>query len=185
MGGRTPISDCCSVNAGTSPAVMTCPVTGTRSEQMDVLTIRSLIRQLPLGMPNAAYFCEAADCDVVYFAFQAQAPIFRRGDLLVRVGSKETSDPIPVFATVLGTRENISAEARPAIVLAKRGIPLANALWVASRKSFETLCGICKAQRRSRSRCWKMTKCYDHNLKIESRRNSNQYSRMLTDSQRY
>ena len=49
-------------------------------------------------MPDTQYyFCEAEDCcDIVYFALEPQALIFRRGDLLVRVGAKETADPIPV-----------------------------------------------------------------------------------------
>jgi len=62
-------------------------------------------------MPNTDYyFCEAADCDVVYFAFDAQAPMFRRGDLLVRVGSKETEDPIPVCYCFGFTRRDIENE---------------------------------------------------------------------------
>jgi Zinc binding domain len=107
------MSDCCSVNpkSGTSPAVMACPVSGSRSKQVDLLTVRSLVRQLPLGMPNTEYyFCEAVDCDVVYFASDEQAPIFRRADLSVRVGSKETADPIPVCYCFGFTRRNVHEE---------------------------------------------------------------------------
>ena len=107
------MSDCCSVNAkaSTAPAVMACPVNGARSKQVDVLTVKSLIRQLPLGMPNTEYyFCEAADCEVVYFPFDRQAPIFRRPDLLVRVGAKETADPIPVCYCFGFTRQDIRDE---------------------------------------------------------------------------
>lgn len=107
------MSDCCTVNAntGTAPAVMACPVSGARSKQVDMLTVRSLVRQLPLGMPiTEYYFCEAADCDVVYFPFKSQAPLFRRADLLVRVGSKETEDPIPVCYCFGFTREDIQKE---------------------------------------------------------------------------
>jgi hypothetical protein len=107
------MSDCCTVNAktGPAPAVMACPVSGARSKQVDMLTVSSLVRQLPLGMPNTEYyFCEAADCDVVYFPFNSQAPLFRRADLLVRVGSKETEDPIPVCYCFGFTREDIQKE---------------------------------------------------------------------------
>jgi len=107
------MSDCCTVNAktGPAPAVMACPVNGARSKQVDMLTVSSLVRQLPLGMPNIEYyFCEAADCDVVYFPFNSQAPLFRRADLLVRVGSKETEDPIPVCYCFGFTREDIQKE---------------------------------------------------------------------------
>src|SRR5258707_11326802 len=113
------MSDCCSVNpkTGSAPAVMPCPVNGAHSKQVDALTVKSLVRQLPLGMPNDQYyFCEARDCDVVYFCFDPQAPIFRREHLMVRVGAKETADPIPIcycfgftrqtFGTKFGARGN-------------------------------------------------------------------------------
>lgn len=106
------MSDCCSVK-GSSPAppVATCTVNGARSKQVDTLTVKSLLRQLPLGMPDTQYyFCEAQDCDVVYFALDSQAPIFRRGDLLVRVGVKETADPIPVCYCFGFSRRNIQEE---------------------------------------------------------------------------
>ena len=107
------MSDCCTVNAktGMAPAVMACPASGARSKQVDMLTVSSLVRQLPLGMLHTEYyFCEAADCDVVYFPFNSQAPLFRRADLLVRVGSKETEDPIPVCYCFGFTREDIQKE---------------------------------------------------------------------------
>ncbi len=107
------MSDCCSVNAksGTAPLVMVCPVNGTRSKQVDMLTVRSLVRRLPLGMPNTQYyFCDASDCDVVYFALEVEAPRFRREDLVVRVGAKETTDPIPVCYCFGFTRKDIENE---------------------------------------------------------------------------
>jgi len=62
-------------------------------------------------MPNTQYyFCEAPDCDVVYFPFDAQAPTFRREDLLVRVGAKEKTDPIPVCYCFGFTRKDIQDE---------------------------------------------------------------------------
>jgi hypothetical protein len=92
------MSDCCSVKGSlVAPAIAPCPVNAARSKQVDVLTVKSLIRRLPLGMPNTQYyFCEAQNCDVVYSPLESHAPIFRRGDLLVRVGVKEAADPIPV-----------------------------------------------------------------------------------------
>jgi len=84
------MSDCCSVNpkTGSAPAVMACPKNGVRSKQVHTLTARSLVRRLHLGMPGTQYyFCEAPDCDVVYFGLDANAPIFRRDDLWVRTGA--------------------------------------------------------------------------------------------------
>lgn len=106
------MSDCCSAKSSCdAPAAAACPVNGARSKQVDMLTVKSLARQLTLGMPNTQYyFCEAQDCDVVYFALDSQAPIFRRADLLVRVGVKETADPIPVCYCFGFTRTDIEHE---------------------------------------------------------------------------
>jgi len=107
------MSDCCSVNvkAGTAPEVMACPVNGARSKQVDALTVKSIVRHIPLGISNDQYyFCEARDCDVVYFPFDPQAPTFRRQDLVVRVGAKETADPIPICYCFGFTRKDIEDE---------------------------------------------------------------------------
>jgi hypothetical protein len=104
------MSDCCSVNVKpeTAPAVMACPVSGSRSKQVDMLTVRSLAQHLPLRMPGTQYyFCEAQDCDLVYFGLDLQAPVFRRADLLVRIGVKETADPILVCYCFGFTRRDI------------------------------------------------------------------------------
>jgi len=92
---------------------MSCPANGARSKRVDLLTVRSLVRKLPLETRlTAYYFCEAPDCDVVYFPMNSDEPIFRRSDLLVRVGSKETEDPIPVCYCFGFTRQDIRAEIR-------------------------------------------------------------------------
>ena len=109
------MSDCCSVNVNTeaAPAVMACPVNGARSRQVDMLTVKSLVRQLPLGMPNTQYyFCDSSDCEVVYFALDAEAPRFSREDLVVRVGAKETADPIPICYCFGFSRQDIWDEIR-------------------------------------------------------------------------
>lgn len=108
------MSDCCSVGDGSkAPAVMACPVNGARSKQVDMLTVKSLVRQLPLGMPNTQYyFCEAPDCDAVYFPLDTQAPLFRREDLVVRVGAKEIEDPLLVCYCFGFTRHDIWNEIR-------------------------------------------------------------------------
>ncbi len=106
------MSDCCSLgDSSKAPAAIACPVNGARSKQVDMLTVKSLVRQLPLGMPKTQYyFCEAPGCDAVYFPLDAQAPLFRHGDLIVRVGSKKTADPIPVCYCFGFTRKNIQDE---------------------------------------------------------------------------
>jgi hypothetical protein len=64
---------------------------------VDTVTVKSLVRRLPFGMPQTQYyFCDAPGCEVLYFAGHPDAPAFQRLDLSVRVGAKETEDPIPV-----------------------------------------------------------------------------------------
>jgi hypothetical protein len=107
------MSDCCSVDAktGAAPLVMVCPVNGARSKQVDMLTVKSLVRRLPLGMRDTQYyFCDSSECEVVYFPLDTQAPLFRRGDLMVRVGAKETEEPIPVCYCFGFTRSDIENE---------------------------------------------------------------------------
>src|SRR5258708_19334239 len=107
------MSDCCSVNAkpSSAPAVMACPINGARSKQVDILTVKSLVRQLPMGMPNTQYyFCEAPGCDAVYFPLDTQAPTFRRGDLIVRVGRKDTTNPIPLYSCFVFTQQHVQKQ---------------------------------------------------------------------------
>src|SRR5712675_2288205 len=107
------MSDCCSVSAkaGAAPAVMACPLNSARCKQVDMLTVKSLVRQLPLGMPKTQYyFCEAPGCDAVYFPLDTQAPLFRCGDLTVRVGAKQTADPLLVCYCFGFTRKDIQRE---------------------------------------------------------------------------
>jgi hypothetical protein len=109
------MSDCCSVNVNTdaTPAMMACPVNGARARQVDMLTVKSLVRQLPLGMSGTQYyFCGSSDCEVVYFALDAEAPRFRREDLVVRVGAKETVDPILICYCFGFSRQDIWDEIR-------------------------------------------------------------------------
>jgi Zinc binding domain len=103
----------CSANAklDIAPLVVVCPVNGARSKSVHKLTVKSLVRKLPLGMPDTQYyFCDASDCEVVYFALDEEAPMFRREDLVVRVGAKETADPIPVCYCFGFTRRDIENE---------------------------------------------------------------------------
>lgn len=107
------MSDCCTVNSKqrSVPAVMACPANGARSKQVDMLAIKSLVRRFPLGMQATQYyFCEARDCDVVYFPLDPKAPIFRRDDLLIRVSAKENSDLVPVCYCFGFTRKDIENE---------------------------------------------------------------------------
>jgi hypothetical protein len=107
------MSECCRIKPKEWPVAMNCPVTGRRSKQVDLLTVRSLVRQLPLGMPATGYyFCDDPACDVVYFPSNTSAPIFQKADLLVRVCVKEREEPIPVCYCFGFTRKDILDEIR-------------------------------------------------------------------------
>jgi hypothetical protein len=109
------LSNCCAVNekSRSAPAVMACPVNGARSKQVDMLTVRSLVRHLPLQMPETQYyFCQAPDCDVVYFPSDSRAPSFLRRHLIVRVAAKEVADPLTVCYCFGFTRQDICDEIR-------------------------------------------------------------------------
>lgn len=107
------MSSCCSVNGKTAqaPAVMACPACGSRSRQVEPLTVKSLVRHLPFGMCEAQYyFCEASGCPVVFFPAQAGAPAFRQADLLVPVGAKQGGEEGLVCYCFGVTRKDILAE---------------------------------------------------------------------------
>jgi hypothetical protein len=96
-----------------APAVMACPADNTRCKQVGILTVRSLVRKLPLQMPDTQYyFCDSPHCEVVYCGLDPEAPVFRREDLTIRVGIKETADPISICYCFGFTRQEIWDELR-------------------------------------------------------------------------
>ncbi|MCL6564849.1 MAG: (2Fe-2S)-binding protein [Acidobacteriia bacterium] len=91
---------CCPNPAGAgvpAPTSLPCPENGARAKRVGLRTVKALVRHLPFRMPSTQYyFCEAPECDIVYFAADPSAPIFRRADLLVRVEPKEPGEDVPV-----------------------------------------------------------------------------------------
>ncbi|MGH9803701.1 MAG: putative iron-sulfur cluster-binding metallochaperone [Candidatus Acidiferrales bacterium] len=107
------MADCCVVPAkpAVAPAVLACPVSGTRSRQVDALTVKSLVRHLAFGEPPTQYyFCEAPDCEVVYFPWRDGATRFLRDDLLVRVWPKDRRDDTSVCYCFGVTRKQLREE---------------------------------------------------------------------------
>ncbi|MEO8349271.1 MAG: (2Fe-2S)-binding protein [Acidobacteriota bacterium] len=74
-----------------------CPVSGTIGGSVDLVTLKALLTGVALRRLNGrAYrFCPDPCCDLVYFDRRADS-VFGKDDLRVRVGVKETEDPIPV-----------------------------------------------------------------------------------------
>lgn len=86
----------CAVSAAEADPAL-CPSSGTVGSTVDLVTVKALLTGDALRrLDGSTYrFCPAPDCDVVYFDSRAGS-LFGKSDLTVRVGLKETEDPIPV-----------------------------------------------------------------------------------------
>lgn len=104
------MSDCCQPTkdgtcslSAAEPGV--CPSCGKKGKSVAVLTVKSLVRDHTRVPASASFsFCRTVDCDVVYFSDQA---MFTKPDVKVRVGIKETADPIPLCYCFEYSREDI------------------------------------------------------------------------------
>src|SRR6266446_2678199 len=96
------MSDCCSTESSVTapkPAVGArgnCPSCGQPGQPVSVVTLKHMVRPEFLDLVNKKgfVFCRTADCEVVYF--HADGETLEIGDLRVRVGLKETADPVPI-----------------------------------------------------------------------------------------
>ena len=89
------MSQCCVVPHTGSPP--TCPMNGQGTGPVGRKTVESLITpQAKASLtPQPYYFCNALDCDTVYVSALGDH-IITKDMLTVRVGIKETEDPIPL-----------------------------------------------------------------------------------------
>lgn len=104
-----------------------CPESRSIGIRVGLITVKALLTADALRrLDGKAYrFCLGRDCDVVYFDRAANS-VFRKGDLRVRVGQKETEDPIPLCycfdVSVADLRQQIAVEGKtdiPASVAAE------------------------------------------------------------------
>jgi len=74
-----------------------CPESRTTGPRIDLITVKALLTPSALRRLEGRdyHFCPAPHCDVVYFDCGSGSR-FRKADLLIRVGQKESEDPIPV-----------------------------------------------------------------------------------------
>lgn len=113
------MSSCCGPATGTrEPGIRTaggreqCPVCDRKGRRVEVITLKALLRPEALARldAGAAYrFCRTTTCPVVYFA-DGSDTVFRKGDLKVRVGLKETEEPAPVCYCFGHTRGSVGEE---------------------------------------------------------------------------
>lgn len=89
------MEECC--HEPTQPPAASCPWCGKRGQAVRRVTVESLThpddsRVLDLMQ---CFFCNAPSCDVVYFSV-VEKEVITKNRLRVRVGIKETVDPIPL-----------------------------------------------------------------------------------------
>ena len=86
---------CCIVPHTGSPP--TCPMNGQTTKPVGRKTVESLIKsEIRSALtPQPYYFCDAPDCDTVYVSALGDH-VLTKDMLTVRVGIKETEDPIPL-----------------------------------------------------------------------------------------
>jgi hypothetical protein len=104
------MSDCCETTKDGSCSPPTskpgiCPSCGKKGKPVAVLTVKSLVRHHSRVPASASFsFCRTVGCEVVYFSDQVT---FTTPDMKVRVGIKETADPIPLCYCFDYSRDDI------------------------------------------------------------------------------
>ncbi len=89
------MSQCCIIpHTGDTP---TCPMNGEVLKSIGRITVESLVRPEIKSelLPQPYYFCNTPDCDTAY-ASALGDHIITKDMLSIRVGIKETDDPIPL-----------------------------------------------------------------------------------------
>ena len=89
------MEECC-CNGATERAVEKCPECATAGKAVSTLTLKQMVKAefLRLVDKPGFRFCRTATCKVVYF--HADGDRLEKKDVRVRVGLKETEDPVPV-----------------------------------------------------------------------------------------
>ncbi len=100
------MDNCCSLPNKTEGL---CPECNKKGKKVQRMTMEHLLQPSLTGeiAPGQYFFCENPSCQVVYF-ISAGGRTFCKGDLTVRVGLKETKEPIPVCYCFGYTRKMIS-----------------------------------------------------------------------------
>jgi hypothetical protein len=88
---------CCSSRPGPEAEVgMKCPHCGQLGQPIATRTLKHMVQPefLETVTKPGFHFCRSTACDAVYF--HPDGEFVRRPDVRVRVGSKETEDPVPL-----------------------------------------------------------------------------------------
>lgn len=90
-------SICCSAPPAGEVTPFQCRVCGQKARRVKRSTMESLLEEVALARleDHSYYFCATPACPIVYFSNEACSS-FHKDDLKVRVGLKESQDPIPI-----------------------------------------------------------------------------------------
>lgn len=107
------MSQCCSVPQNPDTGLAICRECGHKGQSVLRNTLEYILKdERRKELQDADYlFCTTATCEVVYFSNETQQ-YFRKGDVRVRVGIKETEDPVPVCYCFGYTQDRIFREIR-------------------------------------------------------------------------
>jgi len=100
------MAGCCAVpHSGTPPV---CPMNGQTTRPVSRKTLESLLKPEVKERlkPQPYYFCDAPDCDAVYISALGDH-LITKDQLTVRVGIKETEDPVPLCYCFGYDRRNV------------------------------------------------------------------------------
>lgn len=86
-----------------------CPECGKLGKPVQKITLESLVRNAGKIQKEPYWFCETPVCRMVYFSFEGVSR-FHEKDLKVRVGIKETEDPVPLCYCIGWDRKRIRDE---------------------------------------------------------------------------
>ena len=102
---------CCVIEHEGAPPV--CPMNGQVCKPVGRITLESLLKReakSPLTL-QPYYFCDAPDCDTVYVSALGDH-LLTKDQLVVRVGIKETEDPVPLCYCFDFERKDVWEEIR-------------------------------------------------------------------------
>ena len=102
------MTDCCSVPS--KKAVFTCPVCHQKGRAVGLETVQAIAKGDVKVSDNPYRFCRTSDCPIVYFGEDGQQ--IDKSQIRVRVGIKETENPIPVCYCFGFTEGDICSDIR-------------------------------------------------------------------------
>lgn len=90
------MSECCEPQENRNKQLVSCKECGQIGKAVKRVTLEHLVKDEKASFlgDTTYFFCAAPDCNVVYFS--SDKDVFYKSDLKVRVGIKETQEPIPV-----------------------------------------------------------------------------------------